>query len=195
MPFFMRLNLFYFDCENQFDFELSELEIMETQTIGQQMKELRKSMGLTQSEMAFKCHLDIRTIQRIESGTVHPRAYTLNSINDSLGSDLPIDCNERELEQECQVLKQKFMRRKKLRMGLLIFAVVFMILVGLILLFSPSQGLFGIPKRQWTPFVYVIMFAYLIVIGQVWRCPGCNGLLGDIFNTRYCSKCGLNLAD
>ena len=168
---------------------------MEAPTIGQQMKELRKKMGLTQSEMAFKCHLDVRTIQRIEAGTVQPRAYTLSAINDSLGSDLPIDCNQQELEKERQVYVVRFKRRKNLRLALLIFAVFFLLLIGLILISSPSQELFGIPKRQWAPFVYVIMFAYLIAIGRVWRCPGCNGLLGDVFNTRYCSKCGLKLDD
>ena len=86
---------------------------MEELTIGDQIRDSRKSQTLSQSELAFKCTLDVRTIQRIESGEV--------------------------------------------------------------------------------PYVYVVMFAVLIGITFVWRCPGCNAILGDVTNTRYCSKCGLHL--
>ncbi len=45
--------------------------------LGRKIIELRKSKGLTQDELASKCNLNIRTLQRIESGEVTPRANTL----------------------------------------------------------------------------------------------------------------------
>ena len=59
---------------------------MKHSRIGNLIKEARKEAGLTQLQLADKCCLDIRTIQRIESGKVYPRLYTLNLINEVLGT-------------------------------------------------------------------------------------------------------------
>ena len=48
--------------------------------LGKKIAELRKSKGLTQEELVEKCNLNIRTLQRIESGKVTPRIYTLKMI-------------------------------------------------------------------------------------------------------------------
>lgn len=45
----------------------------------------RRSMGLTQEELAIRSKLAIRTIQRIENGQTMPRMYTLRAIADTLG--------------------------------------------------------------------------------------------------------------
>lgn len=50
--------------------------------------EARKSRGLTQEEVAEKCHLNVRTIQRIESGQVRPRVHTVRIISEALDIDL-----------------------------------------------------------------------------------------------------------
>lgn len=60
---------------------------METHNFGKKLIELRKSKGLTQGDVAAKCNLTVRTIQRIESGMVQPRAYTIKLISESLGFD------------------------------------------------------------------------------------------------------------
>ena len=54
---------------------------MEEINLGDQIREARKSQNLNQSELAFRCKLDIRTVQRIESGEVIPRLYTLRLLN------------------------------------------------------------------------------------------------------------------
>jgi transcriptional regulator with XRE-family HTH domain len=48
--------------------------------LGKKIADLRKSKGFTQEELVEKCNLNIRTIQRIESGEVTPRIYTLKMI-------------------------------------------------------------------------------------------------------------------
>jgi transcriptional regulator with XRE-family HTH domain len=48
--------------------------------IGNYIKEKRIQRGLTQEELALKSDITVRTIQRIESGEVDPRSYTLQSI-------------------------------------------------------------------------------------------------------------------
>ena len=44
----------------------------------------RKAKGLTQEELAEKCNITARTIQRIESGQVQPRTHTIRQISESL---------------------------------------------------------------------------------------------------------------
>lgn len=56
--------------------------------IGQKIKELRIKRGLTQEELAERTNLSVRTIQRIESGDVDPRTYTLNLLAEALDVEL-----------------------------------------------------------------------------------------------------------
>lgn len=49
--------------------------------------EVRKRKGLTQKEVAEMCNLTTRTIERIESGQVNPRDYTIRAISQKLGFD------------------------------------------------------------------------------------------------------------
>jgi transcriptional regulator with XRE-family HTH domain len=48
--------------------------------LGKKIAELRKAKGFTQEELVEKCNLSVRTLQRIESGEVAPRSYTLKLI-------------------------------------------------------------------------------------------------------------------
>jgi N-acetylmuramoyl-L-alanine amidase len=48
--------------------------------LGKKIAELRKAKGLTQEELVAECNLNVRTIQRIESGVVMPRSYTVRII-------------------------------------------------------------------------------------------------------------------
>lgn len=58
---------------------------MEKQLFGKKLLEIRKAKGLTQEEVAEKCGITTRTIQRIESGLVEPRAYTIKTISETIG--------------------------------------------------------------------------------------------------------------
>ncbi|CAL2059140.1 N-acetylmuramoyl-L-alanine amidase [Tenacibaculum sp. 190524A05c] len=60
---------------------------MKKMTFGEKLIEIRKTKGFTQSDVANKCNISLRTIQRIESGTVTPRSYTIKVISESLGFD------------------------------------------------------------------------------------------------------------
>jgi transcriptional regulator with XRE-family HTH domain len=53
--------------------------------LGIKIAELRKAKGITQDELAAKCNINVRTIQRIETGSVTPRGFTLNLICSCLG--------------------------------------------------------------------------------------------------------------
>lgn len=48
--------------------------------LGKKIAELRKAKGLTQEELVGKCNINVRTLQRIESGEVTPRSYTVKII-------------------------------------------------------------------------------------------------------------------
>src|ERR1035437_7770684 len=48
--------------------------------LGKRIAELRKAKGLTQEELVEKCNINVRTLQRIESGEVTPRSYTVKAI-------------------------------------------------------------------------------------------------------------------
>lgn len=60
---------------------------MKQPDFGKRLIEIRKVHGLTQNQLAEKCKITIRTIQRIEAGLVLPRAYTLKLLSDILEFD------------------------------------------------------------------------------------------------------------
>lgn len=61
---------------------------MKQPELGRKILELRKQKGLTQEELVAQCNINVRTIQRIESGEVTPRSFTLKTILNVLGEDL-----------------------------------------------------------------------------------------------------------
>ncbi|WP_084625650.1 helix-turn-helix domain-containing protein [Salinimicrobium xinjiangense] len=61
---------------------------MKQPELGQRIAELRKEKGLTQEELVDLCNISVRTIQRIETGEVTPRTYTVKTILSALGHDL-----------------------------------------------------------------------------------------------------------
>lgn len=56
--------------------------------LGKKIAELRKSKGLTQEDLVSRCNLTVRTLQRIESGVVTPRSYTIKMLFAAL--DYPV---------------------------------------------------------------------------------------------------------
>lgn len=57
---------------------------MENQELAKQVQKLRKKRGLSQELLAEESGLNLRTIQRIESGTSEPRGDTLKRLATSL---------------------------------------------------------------------------------------------------------------
>src|SRR5688572_6068323 len=57
---------------------------MDKTSIAKKIIHYRKLKGITQETLSELCGLNVRTIQRIESGEVDPRLYTLKSIAEAL---------------------------------------------------------------------------------------------------------------
>ena len=53
-------------------------------TLAEKVKTARKTLNWTQSDLAVRCGVTLRTIQRIEKGEVAPSAYTLGKLVDLL---------------------------------------------------------------------------------------------------------------
>ena len=64
--------------------------------LGLKVTELRQTKAFTQEQLAEKCEVSPRTIQRIESGEVDPRAYTLQCLSTSLEFDFMKDNTSNE---------------------------------------------------------------------------------------------------
>lgn len=60
---------------------------MKQPDFGKELIRIRKAKGMTQSELAEKCDITIRTIQRIESGLVMPRSFTVRALSKALDFD------------------------------------------------------------------------------------------------------------
>jgi transcriptional regulator with XRE-family HTH domain len=67
---------------------IEETSLMRQPDLGRKISELRKAKGLTQEELVEKCNISVRTLQRIESGDVTPRSYTIKTILAALDYDL-----------------------------------------------------------------------------------------------------------
>jgi transcriptional regulator with XRE-family HTH domain len=64
--------------------------------LGVKVAELRQQKGLTQEQLAEQCEVSPRTIQRIESGEVDPRAYTLQCLSKALEFDFATEISSNE---------------------------------------------------------------------------------------------------
>lgn len=61
---------------------------MKQPELGARICEIRNAAGITQKELSESCHVDVRTIQRIETGEVTPRFSTLKLIAAALSCDV-----------------------------------------------------------------------------------------------------------
>lgn len=150
----------------------------------------RKKKGLTQEELASLCHLDTRTIQRIEKGEVKPYFSTLKILSEVLEYDFISEINQKPWEfseKEIEQYQKKFKRRKSIRIT--IFIIILCLLLSVATTF-PDFRLFGMSKLTWAPFFYLLMFGLIIAIAFIWRCPACNAELANPFSTKFCPKCG-----
>ncbi len=69
---------------------------MDKEKVGKKVLNARKTKGLTQAELSEVSSISIRTIQRLESGDVIPRVYTLKTLSKHLGVDLLIEAENSE---------------------------------------------------------------------------------------------------
>lgn len=81
----------------------------------------RKKLGLTQEALAEKANVSLSTIQRIEKGTVKPRAFTLKILAETL--DLSIsELNAKGSQSERS--QQLFSRLKQINLATLFLAFI-----------------------------------------------------------------------
>lgn len=104
-----------------------KFEIKKMKT-GLLIKELRIKKGFTQEELAEKTELSARTIQRIETGVVDPRAYSLQMIAKALEVDYSLFVDEQSNGQ-----KEKHMK-DDIVLGLLHFSSLVPIFVPALLI-------------------------------------------------------------
>ncbi len=77
---------------------------MKQTEFGKTLAKVRKSKGLTQIELADKCSLSSRTIQRIEAGIVSPRSYTIRTLSAALDYDFLKELSIEVVdEQKCEL--------------------------------------------------------------------------------------------
>lgn len=69
---------------------------MKQPELGKKIASLRKEKGLTQEELVEMCNINVRTIQRIETGEVSPRTSTIKLILEVLGYDYQSFENDKE---------------------------------------------------------------------------------------------------
>jgi transcriptional regulator with XRE-family HTH domain len=74
-------------------------------TLAEQVKAARKDRNWTQSDLAMRCGVTLRTIQRIEKGEVTPSAYTLGKLVELLA--LEQEKSSQNLSVKTHSLKSK----------------------------------------------------------------------------------------
>jgi transcriptional regulator with XRE-family HTH domain len=79
------------------------MEILKQPELGQSILALRQKKKITQEELVELCNISVRTLQRIESGEVTPRDYTIRTILDAL------DYNIEQVEDS--ILKKSTIKR------------------------------------------------------------------------------------
>lgn len=125
------------------------------------IKTCRLAKGLTQSQLAECSGLSLRSIQRIESGAVIPRAYTLNLLADQLGFDI-----ENLLEVTAtEIPSIKYSTPKRLILTISV-AILFLLLAGAFL--SQSSKF---PETNFEHFIFwsIIIGAYTVFLLRLWK--------------------------
>lgn len=142
--------------------------------IGQKIKELRIKRGLTQEELAARTNLSVRTIQRIESGDVDPRTYTLNLLAEALGVEL-----ETFTSEKAQITQQpKLSNAEKTKwLALLHISGLFSFLLPPLIIYiwkkeevpEMEPHFTDVMNFQISVIIYILIsvFAILIVVGIV----------------------------
>jgi len=64
--------------------------------LGLTILKFRKEKGLTQEELAEQAKLNVRTIQRLESGEVMPQPHTLRVLSEILGYNFTVHANQND---------------------------------------------------------------------------------------------------
>jgi len=100
---------------------------MKQPALGKKIAQLRREQGLTQEELVEKCNISVRTIQRIESGEVTPRSYTIKTIFTALEFDFSQTAERRENSDD---IDESTKRSVRMHLQLAIIAGIVYFIVG-----------------------------------------------------------------
>lgn len=106
---------------------------MKQPDLGRKIADLRKAQGLTQEELVERCHVSVRTLQRIESGEVVPRSHTIKVIFAALDYKVYDASNIRSrmfFKQVLDVFNLKTNTMKKLSILTVAFAAIVLLLLS-----------------------------------------------------------------
>jgi len=138
-------------------------EVMDQPELGELIEKLRKQHKLTQAELAQKCNLNIRTIQRIESGKVTPRFYTLRLLSNVFGDQFEIEKTKEKAHNLSDFIFTLFENLSIPRFSLILIGIFF---VGFIAytIHPNSIRIFGFkPIRQLDPLYLHTYITYSII--------------------------------
>lgn len=99
-----------------------------TSNLASNVSDFRKKLGLSQEALAEKANISLSTIQRIEKGTVTPRAFTVKVLAETLGVDI---LKLTSSSKQDELLRPSFLSLKKINLVTLLLA--FMPFINLIL--------------------------------------------------------------
>lgn len=114
--------------------------------LGKKVCELRLGMGMTQSELAEKCQVSLRTIQRIEAAEVTPRSYTVKAIFACLNHEVyaPAGATGSTTKKGGQVLafvQDLFnLKTNTMKKATILSAVLFTVIFGITAVTSQAFG-------------------------------------------------------
>ena len=95
-------------------------------------------------------------------------------------------------EDQISQFHEEYQKRKKRRIT--VFIIAMSLLIGALFTF-PKFNLLGLPKHVWGPVFTAVIIGLLIFIIIDWRCPVCKGSMADVFQSKFCSKCGYEFKD
>lgn len=100
----------------------------------------RKKLGLSQEALAEKANVSLSTIQRIEKGTVKPRAFTLKILAETLSLDI-----SELIAKPTQSVNSELVFSSLKKMNLITLLFVFLPFINLIIPFfyGKKTGIFN----------------------------------------------------
>lgn len=124
---------------------------MKQPELGKKIVELRKAKGYTQEELVEICNLNVRTLQRIETGVVTPRIYTIKTIFEALEYDTyesleDLLDNNKKIADIFKTFFKHILDLFNFKKNTINKALVLIILLLLVPIFSPQ--IFSLTKEE-----------------------------------------------
>ena len=145
----------------------------------------RKKLGLSQEALAEKANVSLSTIQRIEKGTVQPRAFTLKVLAETLGFDIselistPTDTKNAQLP---------FSSLKKMNLSSLFLGFVpFVNLITPIVLWKQSKEIQSKNSIAGKIISFQLLWSIVAIIGMVITLFISNIIIGNAGDGLYIS--------